>query len=242
MMDVPNRLARMTPWIELTRFWSELEPQSQSALMSEATIAEVRGGEYANIEFGLVISGTCGLEYLVGNGRRSIAELFHSGDLIDMSRHERAPQGRLVALGHCSVLTMPVDDFELCARHHSDILRAYRRQMEDQVGRLRDHVNDLATKTPLERIVSILFELRRWPEASVSKAAEIALPLLRKDIAAYAGIKAETVSRALRRLTDAKLIKPETAERETIALLDPPRLRQIANGGAPRGLGLSGDD
>ncbi|MEM7669254.1 MAG: Crp/Fnr family transcriptional regulator [Pseudomonadota bacterium] len=231
MTDSTNRIPDLLPWVELTKFWSDLEPQSQSELLDRAALLEFGPGEYITIDFGLMISGTVGIEYTVDNGRRSIAELFHSGDLVNMRRHERQPQGRLIALGDCSLLSLDIRDFETCARHHGDVTAAYNRRIEDQVGRMRDHANDLAVKTPLERIVSVLFELRRWPGASLGQAREVALPILRKDIAAYVGIKPETVSRALRRLLEAGLIKSGTTERESIVLIDPPSLRRIANGG-----------
>ncbi len=235
MIDTTTRIPNLLPWIELTAFWSELCPDSQDALLDSAVLLEFEPGDRIEIDFGLLISGTAGIEYVMGNGRRAIAELFHSGDLVDVQRGERRPQGRLVALSIGSVLALDSAAFDLCARHHSDIVSAYRHQIEDQTGRLRDHVNDLAVKTPLERIVSVLFELRRWPEANLGEAADIVLPMLRKDIAAYAGMKPETVSRALRRLLDAGLIRAAKSDKEAITLLDRPRLRRLANGGAPRG-------
>lgn len=233
-MNEMDTAARFAPWIELTRFWSELEPQSQEALIGDATAVEYALGDPVDIQFGLMVSGTCGLEYSVDDGRRSLVELFRSGDLIDLARRERRPQGALVALGYCCVLTMGSDDFDLCARHHADIVRAYRHQMEDQVGRLRDHVNDLALKSPLERIVSVLFELRRWPEASAGEASELVLPLLRKHIAAYAGMKPETLRRAMRKLRDADLIRESRMDEDKIELIDLATLRRIANGGRAR--------
>ncbi|MEM9229058.1 MAG: Crp/Fnr family transcriptional regulator [Pseudomonadota bacterium] len=191
-------------------------------------------GDLIDTEFGLVVSGTAGIEYSLGNGRRCLSELMHSGDLINMTRHERQTQGTLIALGECCVLPLVKRDFETLARHHKDLSDAYHRQVEDQTGRLRDHIADLGAKTPLERIVSVLFELRRWPDASGDSAAQMILPILYKDIAAYTGMKPETVSRALRKLREARLISTDGADRERISLLNVPRLRRIANGGAPR--------
>ncbi|MEM0922123.1 MAG: Crp/Fnr family transcriptional regulator [Pseudomonadota bacterium] len=236
MTDVTERVPKVPPLVEMTEFWTDLSPESRAEILSEAQLLDFAAGETIEIDFGLMISGTAAIEYMVGNGRRCLVELFHSGDLIDLCRRERRPQGRLVGLGYGSMLVLSVADFEACARHHADVLAAYRRRVEDQTGRLRDHINDLAVKTPLERIVAVLFELRRWPEARLGEATDIILPILRKDIAAYTGMKPETVSRALRRLLEAGLIRSGAHDRETITLIDPPVLRQIANGSASKTL------
>lgn len=237
-MNVSEPRRNAIPRVELTGFWAELAPQNKGALLRDAALFEFAAGDLIEISFGLMISGTAGLEYSVGDGRRCVAELLHTGDMINMARHERQSQGMLIALVDCCVLSLNKYDFDVLARHHEDILQAYHRQLEDQTGRLRDHVNDLAAKTPLERIVSVLFELRRWPDASTSETAEMVLPILYKDIAAYTGMKPETVSRALRKLREARLISTDGVDKERISLLNLPRLRRIANGGAPRNMKL----
>lgn len=222
----------LLPWMEMTRFWSELDPPSRDDILNDAALLEFEQGDEIDIEFGLIISGTAGQEYTLKDGRRSITELFHTGDLVHTARHQRLPQGKLTALGYCGILSLRLDDFETCARHHSDVLTAYRRQVEDQTGRLRDHINDLAVKTPLERIVSVLFELRRWPDRNAADATEIALPILRKDIAAYLGIRPETLSRVLRKLLKQGLISGASSG-HAIRLEDVPTLRLVAKGEMP---------
>ncbi|MEM7746024.1 MAG: Crp/Fnr family transcriptional regulator [Pseudomonadota bacterium] len=232
MIDSTQRIPDILPWVEVTRFWSELDPDSQDALLDGAALLELDQRERIDVDFGLMLTGTAGLEYTIGDGRRCLAELFHSGDLIDMCREDRKPQGRIVALSACSVLALNAEDIEMQSHAHPEILLAYRHQVDDQLGRLRDHINDLAMKTPLERIASVLFELRRWPEATRDGATDIALPVLRKDIAAYVGMKPETVSRALRKLLTASIIGVGSSGREMISILDVPGLRRIANGNA----------
>ncbi|MEM9855297.1 MAG: Crp/Fnr family transcriptional regulator [Pseudomonadota bacterium] len=226
----------LSPWIELTRFWAELEPVSRHELWNGADLLEYEQGDVITVQFGLMISGTAAMEYVLANGRRSLVELFHSGDLLDASRHERQPQGKMIALGYCALISLDSEEFERCARHHQDVLSAYRKQLQDQTGRLRDHINDLAVKTPIERIVATLFELRRWPEDDKSNVATTALPILRKDIAAYLGLRPETLSRALKKLTHHGLISigPES---DAITLNDLPKLRLVANGKGQKLLG-----
>lgn len=229
MQTPKERQDLMMPWIEMTRFWSELQPPTRDELWRGAELLEFRQGDLIEIDFGLMITGTAAVEYVTANGRRSLVELLRSGDLIDMLRHERQQQGRLVALADCALIAMDMAEFERCAQVHAEIVPAYRRQLEDQNGRLRDHINDLAVKTPLERIVSVLFELRRWPGDHAERAVITALPILRKDIAAYLGVRPETLSRVLKQLVDTGLISGATGKGE-IYLEDIPALRRVANG------------
>lgn len=235
MTDQTSRIPEMPTSVELTAFWSDLSTESQTALLDGASLLEFEHYDRLDIDFGLILSGTAGIEYTVGGGRRCLVELFRAGDLVDLCRHERRQQGSLIGLGQGSVLALHAVEFETSAQVHPDIAEAYRHSIEDQLGRLRDHVNDLAVKTPLERIASVLFEFRRWPCENRGHPTDLVLPLLRKDIAAYAGMKPETVSRALRRLLEAGLIEAATTDREVITMLETPALRLIANGAAPRG-------
>lgn len=126
MIDATSRIPNLMPWIELTAFWSELCPESQDAMLDSAVLLDFSLGETVEVEFGLMVSGTAGLEYTLGSGRRSIAELFHSGDLVHTGRHERRPQGRLVALSDGSMLALSATAFDTCGHHHADIVKAYR--------------------------------------------------------------------------------------------------------------------
>ncbi|MEL6243682.1 MAG: helix-turn-helix domain-containing protein, partial [Pseudomonadota bacterium] len=63
---------------------------------------------------------------------------------------------------------------------------------------------------------------------------QLVLPLLRKHIAAYAGMKPETLSRAMRKLRDADLIRESRMDEDKIELIDLATLRRIANGGRAR--------
>ncbi|MGI9503239.1 MAG: Crp/Fnr family transcriptional regulator [Geminicoccaceae bacterium] len=99
---------------------------------------------------------------------------------------------------------------------------------------MHDHIADLAAKTPLERVASVLFEFRRWPEGQVSGRDQpvVRIPMRRTDIADYLGMKPETLCRAVRSLEQERLIRTLDADR--ILMADVIGLRRIANGGRPR--------
>lgn len=214
---------------------SKLDPSSLEAVMTDSLVIESRRGDVIDAQVGLVLSGAIALETTISSGRRALAELFHTGDLVDLRRHERMPQGKLVALADSVLMALEPDAFDRCIATHGDLATTFVTQLEDQVGRMRDHASDLAIKTPLERIVSTLFELKRWPGVYERENHNLHLPLLRRDIADYAGMKPETVSRSLRRLLTAGLIQTNPNDLGSVQIVDTPSLRLIANGGAPRG-------
>lgn len=123
---------------------------------------------------------------------------------------------------------------EACIANHPDVSSAFITQLREQFARLRDHATDLGFKTPFERLASVLFELRRWPGATLDEqgADTVRIPVRRSDIANYIGIKPETVSRAIRQLEQERLIGLPCGDR--VVLADIPSMRRLANGGRPR--------
>ncbi|MEL6476491.1 MAG: Crp/Fnr family transcriptional regulator [Pseudomonadota bacterium] len=219
--------------------WQDLEVGSLDALLAKSAVIEAQRGQVLQTRIGLMLSGVVGFETGVADGRRALTELFHEGDLIDLRRHDRPSQGRLVCLSDARLINIEPAAFDACIRRHADFGDAFVKQIEDQTGRLRDHTADLVLKTPVERMVSALFEFDRWPEVHEGlpegDRLSLHLPLLRKDLADYVGVKPETISRTLRRLLQQGLIETDPADTALVRLLDRSRLRMIANGGAPRG-------
>lgn len=69
-------------------------------------------------------------------------------------------------------------------------------QLQRQQARPNDHIADLAAKTPLERLASVLFEFGRWPDSDLSEKGEpiVRIPIRRTDIADYLGMTPETLN------------------------------------------------
>ncbi len=214
--------------------WNSLTEPSAINLMNHATVKDLTRGDTVDADFGIVTSGVLAVERMLSDGRRTLCALFHEGDLVDLRRTMRDNQGRLVALNPSRLLALNEQWISNCAAPHPDIALAFVIQLRDYLARMRDHAMDLVSKTPLEKLASVLFEFRHWPETMPEEGHHnmVRIPIQRTDIADYIGVKPETVSRALRQLERESLI--DIPQHDRIFLNDIPSMRRIANGGRPR--------
>lgn len=210
------------------------QSQAVSTFLANGEVVELVRGDVVDHDVGVVLSGTLAVERRLSNGRRALAALFRQDDWIDLRRIERVRQGLLMALTPAKFLILTdrdVDDLLLRDGYFAWELLG---QLREQFGRGRDHATDLVNKTPAERLASVLFEFRRWPEnrEGTHSADIVLLPITRTDIADYVGLQPETVSRSLARLEADGLI--DVPQVNQVRLIDVPSLRRIANGGRPR--------
>ncbi len=225
--EIPPSLPDRVPW-------NTLKPASIVTLLTQSATVALRRGDEALVELGIVLSGAFAIEQHLSDGRRVLSELFHEGHVVDLRRSGRMRQGRLVALKPSTILAIDERWHEHSIVTDTDIAAAMMTQQREQVASQRDHVADLAVKTPFERLASVLFELQRWPDAAVDglDEASLRIPLQRVDLADYIGVKPETLSRAVRCLERERLIQLPTPTQ--IILTNLPAVRRIANGGRPR--------
>jgi len=176
-------------------------------------------------------TGTVGLEVHLSDGRRTISGLFFPGDYLDVAPFGRRFDGTLTALAPSIVHIIDRIVFEQLLASKDEMQDHYLAYASATLQRMMSHANDLAKKTPIERMAAFIFEIRTRC-GSPKDAKKVALPFGRRDIADYLGLQPETVSRALSALTQEGAISlPET---NLISIEDSLLLRQIANGGRPR--------
>ena len=214
--------------------WNRLSQSSSLNLLQDAREVDLLRGDPVPADLGIVISGCCAIERGLYDGRRVLCALFHEADFVDLRRTERLRQGRLIALSGVRFLKLDDVQLDACAAGCSDVAQALLTQMRMHLNRMQDHATDLISKTPFERLASILFEFRRWPGATARQGEgdSVRIPIRRTDIADYIGVKPETVSRAIRQLEREDLIGiPET---DRILFADRASLQRIAEGGRPR--------
>ncbi len=217
--------------------WSDVSEEAARDLVAGARLIEVSRGEDIPTDIGVLLSGIAGVRREHSDGRRLYCSLFHRGDLFDLRREARQRQGLVLAVTDVRVLCLKAAIVNASAHAHPELAEFLIRQLREYAARLRDHCSDIVFKTPLERLASVLLELRRWPgvadDAQTSEHFVLTLPITRADIASYIGMKPETVSRGLQQLAREGVIRK--AGRNTLNVLDVPALRTIANGGRPRG-------
>ncbi len=214
--------------------WKELDAPHSADLLRAGTPDMLNRGDVVDHDLGIVSFGALGIERALSNGRRVLCTLFRKGDLVDVRRTERIRQGALVALKRSSFLRLDESLTETWLTNNTDIAKTMLSQLREQFARARDHTTDLVSKTPVEKLASLLFEFRRWPETCPEDHRNniVRIPISRSDIASYIGVKPETVSRVIKKLVREKLIIVHKQDR--IYLADLPSMRRIANGGRPR--------
>ncbi|MEO1248498.1 MAG: Crp/Fnr family transcriptional regulator [Pseudomonadota bacterium] len=210
------------------------QSQAVSTFLSTGEMVELERGDIIEHDVGVVLAGTLAVERRLSNGRRALSALFRQDDWIDLRRIERVRQGLLMALTPAKFLVLNDRDIDDLLLRDGFFAWELLGQLREQFGRGRDHATDLVNKTPAERLASVLFEFKRWPEnREGTHAADIVLlPITRTDIAHYVGLQPETVSRSLARLESDGLI--QVPQVNQVRLIDVPSLRRIANGGRPR--------
>ncbi|CTQ63443.1 MAG: helix-turn-helix domain-containing protein [Roseibium album] len=184
-----------------------------------------------------VLTGSVGIVAHLSDGRRTITGLFFPGDYINLASLNRQLNGAITALAPSAVQVMEQPVFENLLRLSNLTRDHFMDQMNSVLFQLLDHSNDLAKKTPIERIAAFLFELknRTLPRKS-TQFNTVAIPFGRRDIADYLGLQPETVSRGFTTLTAEGVIN--LPEADLVTIQDVHRLRQIANGGRPRKRGV----
>lgn len=214
--------------------WCEIDDDSRQILLDGAQHIVTDRDIYLDTGVAVIIRGVLALERELSDGRRILVALFHDGDLVDFRRSERARQCRIVTVAPSDVLVFDKGWIDLCLSRYPSIGIVIDRQLQRQQARSNDHIADLAAKTPLERLASVLFEFGRWPDSDVSEKGEpiVRIAIRRTDIADYLGMTPETLSRAVRCLEKESLIR--TLENGQILMTDVIGLRRIANGGRPR--------
>lgn len=176
-------------------------------------------------------TGTVGLEVHLSDGRRTISGLFFPGDYLDVAPFGRKFDGTLTALAPTIVHIIDRIVFEQLLASKDEMQDHYLAYASATLQRMMSHANDLAKKTPIERMAAFIFEIRTRA-GSPKDAKKVALPFGRRDIADYLGLQPETVSRALSALTNEGAIS--LPEINLVSIEDSLLLRQIANGGRPR--------
>ena len=234
-MDVlrrnPSRPGALLPTLPP---WSDIDDDNRQFLLDGALHMRADRDTYLDTGAAIVISGVLALERELSDGRRILVALFHEGDLVDFRRSERARQCRIVTVAPSDVLVFEDGWIDVCLAKRPSIGAVIDHQLLRQQARSNDHIADLAAKTPLERLASVLFEFGRWPDGDVSDTGQtiVRIPIRRTDIADYLGMTPETLSRAVRCLEQEGLVR--TLETGQILMTDVIGLRHIANGGRPR--------
>jgi CRP/FNR family nitrogen fixation transcriptional regulator len=162
-----------------------------------------------------VVSGSVRSYKLLSDGRRQIGA-FHLAD--DIFGLESGADHRFTAeaIVDTTVCLMKRRSLELAADSDVAVARNLLIMTTSNLRHAEDHMLLLGRKTSLERVAAFLIEMDKRSTA----AGILALPMCRRDIADYLGLTLETVSRALSRLNDLRILGFIGNNQRQIVLLD----------------------
>ena len=106
----------------------------------------------------------------------------------------------------CSFARDSVDSF---VAHDAAFAEALRAQMSAAFEELGRHMTALGQLDSVERVADFLLGMRKAFHACGIQTSPLRLPMKRKQMANYLGLRAETVSRAFSELRQRQLIVPE---------------------------------
>lgn len=168
-----------------------------------------------------VKSGAVRSHKLLSDGRRQIGAFHLAGDIFGL---ENGDEHRFTAeaIVDTTVRLIRRQSLEMVAESDAMVARNLLSMTTTNLQHAEDHMLLLGRKTSLERVAAFLLEM----DKRLTAAGILALPMSRRDIADYLGLTLETVSRALSRLHELKVLGFIGNTQRQIVLLD---RQQLAN-------------
>ena len=166
-----------------------------------------------------VKSGAVRSYKLLSDGRRQIGAFHLVGDIFGL---ENGSQHRFTteAIVDTTVRLVRRQSLEMVAESDAMVVRNLLSMTTSNLQHAEDHMLLLGRKTSLERVAAFLIEM----DKRLTAAGVMALPMSRRDIADYLGLTLETVSRALSRLHELRVLGFIGNTQRQIVLLDRQRL------------------
>jgi CRP/FNR family transcriptional regulator, nitrogen fixation regulation protein len=156
---------------------------------------------------------------LLRDGRRQIGAFHLVGDIFGL---ENGGTHRFTAeaIVETSVRLIRRRGLEVVAETDAIVSRNLLKMTTSNLQHAENHLLLLGRKTSLEKVAAFLLEM----DKRLTAAGVMALPMSRRDIADYLGLRLETVSRALSRLQGARVLNFIGHTQREIVLLDRQRL------------------
>ncbi|WP_454624873.1 helix-turn-helix domain-containing protein [Bradyrhizobium cenepequi] len=159
---------------------------------------------------------------LLSDGRRQIGAFHLVGDIFGL---ENRSEHRFTAeaIVDTTVRLVKRRSLELVAKSDAMVAHNLLSMTTNNLQHAEDHMLLLGRKTSLERVAAFLIEMDR----RLTAAGVMALPMCRRDIADYLGLTLETVSRALSRLHELRILGFIGNNQRQIVLLDRQQLASL---------------
>ncbi|MGB0697584.1 MAG: cyclic nucleotide-binding domain-containing protein [Rhodospirillaceae bacterium] len=174
------------------------------------------------------INGTVKIYKLMADGRRQVTGFLFKGDLFGLSSDGRYPY-TAEAINSVTLCRFPTAKLEQLYPISPVLERMVLQRALKRIDEFHDQMLLLGRKSASEKIASFLLALSQRAAERGEAETPVQVPMSRADIADYLGLTIETVSRTLTKFKSSGLIVLPNAA--SVALQDPLRLREIADGG-----------
>jgi CRP/FNR family transcriptional regulator len=209
------------------------EPRLREAFAGLARPRRLRSGETLIAEgapsclIGVVANGVLRLQKLKPDGHIQILGLMFAGDLVGLPFGHVA-LASVEAATDATVLCLGRGDFEALLGRDPGFARRMLLAMFGELGAAHEALLLLGSPVRRQRIALFLTMLarRRSGDGARDPARSVAIPICRRDMAAYLGTTVETISRTLQDLARQRVIR--LADPRHFETLDPVRLHCLA--------------
>jgi CRP/FNR family transcriptional regulator len=174
-----------------------------------------------------VISGAIKLYKLLPDGRRQITGFLSTGDFLGIAYNDTYAY-TAEAITDVKLCRFPRRRLEALLPEHPTLERRLLGEAAHEIVAAQDQMLLLGRKTAMERVTSFLLMLAKRAARMQKSDTQLDVPMTRTDIGDYLGLTTETVSRAISRLRDDKIIS--VAQRGQIHVLDRGALERLAEG------------
>jgi CRP/FNR family transcriptional regulator len=175
----------------------------------------------------LVTRGVAKLYYDLPGGKRRITAFAFAGDLIGMEDRGVAGQSAQ-AVTTLTTLRIPVESLDIALREDSDLASGVVGKISRLLTEAHRHAVTLGRSDALVKLAMFIALLECQNDANQPPGL-INVPMSRSDIADYVGLTLEAVSRSLRALERARVLKFH--DRHVLEVLDQGRLNDLVFAG-----------
>lgn len=197
----------------LEKLLDALEPEVTERLLSQSVLRDVAAGETIlergerPENFSYVLDGTLAMVQVLEDGRKHIVGLLVPTDIF--GRLFDGPSNyRIETLSDARILSFPRAVFEQVLRDKPEAERLFLVHLLDEVDAAREWLLLISGRKVVNRLASFLIILlRRSKSKGKSGAAEVQVPLSRKDLGHYLGARQESLSRAFHQLEEKGILQ-----------------------------------
>lgn len=175
-----------------------------------------------------VLDGVLKAYHISPTGEEQIVRFYYSGDLACTGGEGGGRRGMsLISVGTSRVCSMPLASLRLLMSEHLAVQFRFYEILSQQVSEEQELIGVLRRSDAERRVAFLLWQMCNRLPVRHSQRYDLRLPMTRNDLAAYVGLRMETVVRAIRQLEQRGAI---VAKGRDITLVDRPKLERIAAG------------